>query len=93
MARKQKDPYARMTCGNCGRTVDFHDYDGSPRNDTDPARVHVIFNPGAPNRRGILCTCGHYTLYITSNDVRGLPKGVAVPESALIASRHYSPKP
>jgi hypothetical protein len=73
---KKTGLYRLMTCGACRRTVDTREHWGFPQADVDAARVHLIPDAKAPPY-GILCTCGHYTLYVNPENLpAGLPKGV-----------------
>jgi len=76
---KKTDLYRLMICGGCKRTIDTRAYWGFPQADADPSRVHLIPDAAAP-AYGIHCTCGHYTLYVSPENLPvGLPKGVRTP--------------
>jgi hypothetical protein len=75
MAPQRTDPYRYLTCGGCGRSVDHREHWGFPNESTEPTRVHLIADAAAP-AYGVLCPCGHYTLYANPRKLPvGLPKG------------------
>jgi hypothetical protein len=57
------DKYLVITCGGCGRQLEWPKYMGSARDGTDPTRVHRICDPNAPSRSVGCPNCGHYTSF------------------------------
>jgi len=60
-----------VACAGCGRMLEARRYGGDPRDDTPASRVTVRVAPTYPHF-SVACTCGHYTVYVPSEEWRRL---------------------
>jgi hypothetical protein len=64
---KFKDPLRLVSCGHCGRLIDFMDSPAHPPVGTEVSLLHPVFLSNPP-RYSVVCTCGHYTFYVDESE-------------------------
>jgi hypothetical protein len=52
-----------VECAGCGRRLEVKAYRGYPKLDTPADRITDVRAPHHWALTGVLCTCGHYTIY------------------------------